>query len=950
MARGSTAREQVVRSITRLLLDCPHATAEPRGGGTNLIRRNKDMRKQILRILNPSDDHEEEPEDRTASAQQRQKLQDEDTRLGGHIEKAASSGNISIATRGLQNTQKGDLSQAPVFQSVQGLHPTGPRPLIPVCDTPALQIDSETFSAVLDRVKRTCVGKSPGPSGWTYEMILAVATGSARGYDASLRFVNLILTGELPRECGLLGGNLIALLKDRHPGYTPENPAAARYRPIVSNEAWYCVATKCAMEAVGRELGQSLAPLQVGIGISGGVEAVAHSVKAALEADEENILVTLDMRNAFNEMHRDVILEAVKEYCPQLLPLVVWAYGDHRTLQAVGAGTEVSSQRGPLQGDPLSPLLFALGFHKVLKAMAAAAPESPPVAYLDDVTLVARGPAVRKILGSMLGDGPASASSAGLTAVPRKCGLYTPHARAQAECSKIARDFGIPQRPDGAVIVGVPVGTEAFIKATVMEKADGAIALVNKLMSLSSVSKQTKFQMLRQSLSAKLAHFPRALPWHLIEAAIGKLERAVVNAVAAIFSLPRIAGPTARADLPIELQQLILPFRHGGFGLRYTSAIEAEAAFFSGLGAAHRVMREAPPAFRVLEGRGAEQLQVRWQALRADCPAIRERLEREKTDSLATTDTLANLSFVQNIAARAVADAAGATPLHVEPRKDCRGNTIRGQPRLEEQRHMARLRSAAGAGASGFLTALPTSRRTTMGNITFTSAGRHRLGLSAYPGVDVPLCKCKGDNAGKPDHPVICKDHAKCITLRHDKVYDNLRDVLAKAGISTTDEPPFQEMQNALGEGEEGLHRADILAILPGGRSVMIDVTIVHPLGSKRVSSAWHTFGAAAKWAEKRKWEKWQGFVDKPQYEFVPFAVETYGRLGPQASAFLKEIGEIAASSGRVSKSRFMMNAYRSLSCALQTWNSSLYAKSQVVAARAKGRHFIAGYDEPVEG
>ena len=73
-------------------------------------------------------------------------------------------------------------------------------------------------------------------------------------------------------------------------------------------------------------------------------------------------------------------------------------------------------------------------------------------------------------------------------------------------------------------------------------------------------------------------------------------------------------------------------------------------------------------------------------------------------------------------------------------------------------------------------------------------------------------------------------------------------------------------------------------------------------------------------------------------------------RDGPQATAFLKEVGEIAASSGRVSKSRFMMNAYRSLSCALQKWNSSLYAKSQVVAARAKGRHFIAGYDEPVEG
>ena len=100
------------------------------------------------------------------------------------------------------------------------------------------------------------------------------------------------------------------------------------------------------------------------------------------------------------------------------------------------------------------------------------------------------------------------------------------------------------------------------------------------------------------------------------------------------------------------LQQLLLPFRHGGFGLRYTSAIEAEAAYFTGLGAAQRVMREAPPAFRVLEGSRVEGLQARWEALREACPAIRERLDREKTDSLVSIDTLTNLSFVQNIVTR----------------------------------------------------------------------------------------------------------------------------------------------------------------------------------------------------------------------------------------------------------------------------------------------------------
>ena len=48
----------------------------------------------------------------------------------------------------------------------------------------------------------------------------------------------------------------------------------------------------------------------------------------------------------------------------------------------------------------------------------------------------------------------------------------------------------------------------------------------------------------------------------------------------------------------------------------------------------------------------------------------------------------------------------------------------------------------------------------------------------------------------------------------------------------------------------------------------MIDVTVVHPLGSKSVSSAWHTFGAAAKWAEKRN-------------NFTMFSVMTWPNCGP---------------------------------------------------------------------
>ena len=146
-----------------------------------------------------------------------------------------------------------------------------------------------------------------------------------------------------------------------------------------------------------------------------------------------------------------------------------------------------------------------------------------------------------------------------------------------------------------------------------------------------------------------------------------------------------------------------------------------------------------------------------------------------------------------------------------------------------------------------------------------------------------------------------------------------------------------------------GLHRADVLAVLPGGRHVMTDVTVVHPLGVNMVGPASKEYAAAAVRAEREKQRDWEAFADNAQYEFVPFGIESYGRLGPRASAYVRELGEIAASSGRISKSRFVMNAYRVLSCALQKWNGLMYAATQQRIARSVGFHFTPGYDVPVE-
>ena len=135
-----------------------------------------------------------------------------------------------------------------------------------------------------------------------------------------------------------------------------------------------------------------------------------------------------------------------------------------------------------------------------------------------------------------------------------------------------------------------------------------------------------------------------------------------------------------------------------------------------------------------------------------------------------------------------------------------------------------------------------------MGDHTFVTAGRHRLGLRVHSPVDLPTCTCTGDNVGRADHAMSCKQVAKGTQMRHDSTRDILRLVHSLAGLCSSSEPPFRQVTRA--QAGEGLHRADMLTLLPGGRAVMIDVTVTHTGSVSVVSRAARVTGHAAQLAE----------------------------------------------------------------------------------------------------
>ena len=371
--------------------------------------------------------------------------------LASRIAAKMEDGDVSGAIRLLHSEDKPIYDSDDVYQNLIDRHPPASTSRKPFNDpqvTSALQIAEKD---VLRALRSFPAGSSGGPDGLRSKHLLDLCNCKITGQaflTSVTSFINMLLEGKCHPDIApiLFGGNLTALIKK-----------TGGIRPIAVGYTWRRIAAKCANTyAIGR-LGDYFTPTQFGVGVSGGCEAVVHATRRFIESmPNDFVIAKLDFANAFNNIHRDAMLEAVFINVPEIYKFCHLSYSQPSLLRY--GSKLISSEEGSQQGDPLGPLLFCITIQPLLRMLCS----KLVVGYIDDITIGGHISTVVKDVETIKLEGP----SLGLHLNINKCELISSIKPVQ---SQTLNDF-IAISPSDASLLGAPLFTGASQDAALNKK------------------------------------------------------------------------------------------------------------------------------------------------------------------------------------------------------------------------------------------------------------------------------------------------------------------------------------------------------------------------------------------------------------------------------------------------------------------------------------------------
>ena len=327
--------------------------------------------------------------------------------------------------------------------------------------------------------------RAPGPTGWTKELLVPVLLEDGPR-DCVTWLIHGIMSNSLPpsmREI-LTGASLKLFSK-------PDAPAGhhSSYRPIAMGECILKVAGLLALEKIRDHLPTYFQGIQFGAQYTQGCEHIIYNVRQHFRDRPKEVVVAADLENAFNSISRSAIFRAVRRNT-RLLPIegiTLFSYGTTSSLH-LGEGATITSSRGVKQGDPMAPILFAIGIQGAIARVAAKFTGALKVwAYLDDVTFTGEPKVCAEALEALSEE----LKYLGLRLNGAKCKVATRHEKFFTEFSGTR----MIHSPGGLKLLGAYIGeSEDKEEDWVLSRTPKVISFLEKL---KEISRQCALPLLR---------------------------------------------------------------------------------------------------------------------------------------------------------------------------------------------------------------------------------------------------------------------------------------------------------------------------------------------------------------------------------------------------------------------------------------------------------------------
>ena len=274
----------------------------------------------------------------------------------------------------------------------------------------------------------------------------------------------------------------------------------------------------------------------------------------------------MDLKNAFNCVSRQTVLEEVATHAPTLLPWALTAYGQEAAL--FFEGHELRSSAGVQQGDPLGPLFFAMALQRVLRTLPADLRLNSW--YLDDGLLVLPASQVPAVFVQLI----QGCAAIGLSVNPEKCLLWGPGLQPDSRGGGRlpgAPDSGCPAAAipgmlftpgSGTRVLGIPVehpDSHTFRAAFLDERCQQMEAACDLVGQLGDPAAQ--LHLLRHCLDAcKVSFLLRGMDTSSCSHQLARCRTTLQNTLGDIIGCGRVSDQ--------QWTQASLPLRLGGLGIK----------------------------------------------------------------------------------------------------------------------------------------------------------------------------------------------------------------------------------------------------------------------------------------------------------------------------------------------------------------------------------------------